>query len=183
MAGFHTAFYGATMTGKTTLARAFARNYAAAGLQVVVYDPVGTITAGGGWPESAWVYDDPDEFVRILDDESFPPAMVFIDEAADVFGHTCRDNFWLATRGRHYNLFLHIITQRPKLIHPSVRNQVAKSYVFRMSMEDMAEVFRDAGQNGHKQIELDTGDFLVLNSGAREIQRGNVFSLLEGKSA
>lgn len=182
MGKFHTAYYGVTQSGKTTIARAIARKLSADGHVIVVFDPVGTSTAGGDWPENAIVFDDPEEFMMFLEDDNCPPAHVFVDEAAEIFGHTMRENSWLATRGRHFGIYLHIITQRPKMILPNVRGQIGRAYVFRLSNEDMREIGADFGHSGLNQFSLDTGDFLILNSGSAELARNNVFSLLEPAS-
>lgn len=182
MGKFHTGYFGVTQSGKTTLARSVARSLAAQGHVIIVHDPVGTSTAGGDWPEKAIIFDDVEPFLEYLESDECPPAHVFIDEAGDVFGHTQRENSWLATKGRHFGLYLHIITQRPKMILPNVRGQIGKAYVFRLSREDLREVGGDFGHSGIISESLDTGDFMVLNSGSAQYSRANVFSLLTPSS-
>lgn len=175
----HTAYYGVTQSGKTTLARRIARDLSEKGHVIIVHDPVGTLTLGGGWPESAIICGDEEELLSVLEDDECPAAHVFIDEAGDVFGHTQRYNSWLATKGRHFGLYLHIITQRPKMILPSVRNQVGRSYVFRLARDDMREVGADNGFSDLHLIDLDAGDFMVLNTGSAQFSRANIFNLLQ----
>lgn len=182
MAKFHTGYFGVTQSGKTTLARAVARKLSDDGHIVGVFDPVGTATAGGDWPENAIIFEDAEEMLWFVEQENCPPMHLFVDEAAEVFGHSFRENSWLATRGRHYGIYLHIITQRPKMILPNVRGQIGRAYVFRLSNEDMREVGADFGHSGLNHFSLDTGDFLILNSGSAALARNNVFKLLESAS-
>lgn len=180
MSKIHTAYYGVTLSGKTTLARAIARDLSGKST-LIIYDPVLSDTLGGGWPtENAIIVSEPDELLAILCDDKCPPAEVFIDESADIFGHAHPENDWLATRGRHFGLYLHIIAQRPKMIRPNVRNQMARTYCFRLARDDMKEVGADNGFSDLVREELDTGDFLILNSGSATYTRANIFNLLKG---
>ena len=72
-------------------------------------------------------------------------ADLFIDEAQDIFAQTKRENFWLMTRGRHQGLRLHIASQRPKLIAPSVRGQVAVIICYRLAHDDLRDTMASAG--------------------------------------
>ena len=124
----HVLFCGVTQTGKTTLARHHARILERAEYDVVVYDPVGTETAGGGWPESAIVITDIPRLQKWLDrarGDPERPTFLFVDESADVFGHSLTENHWIPRKIRHANIYLRLIVQRPKMLHPSVRTQCA----------------------------------------------------------
>ena len=77
----HTLICGVTACGKTTLARALALNLSRHGQPLIVYDPVGTDTAGGGWPETARRFEDEEEFFEYLARDDVAGAHVFIDEA------------------------------------------------------------------------------------------------------
>lgn len=185
----HTLYVGVTMTGKTTLARYRARKLAAMGRAVVVYDPVGTGTAGGGWPDGDNVlqFDDFEQFMTWVRRNG--DADLFIDEAGDHFGQHDSENHWLLRRGRHYGYAVHLISQRPKMLAPNVRTQCSQLYVFRVATDDMRELCADMGHDcprfGHGPDEekpLDTGDFLVVRSDRATIERGNVFHLLNRKS-
>lgn len=179
----HSLFAGVTMSGKTTLARAFARRYQKAGQIVIVRDPMGTETAGGDWGPNAIVFGhgEDEQFWRYMHDERVFGAHVFIDEAADFFSVDQKENQWLLTRGRHYGLHVNLIAQRPKQIAPNVRSQASITYMFRLAHDDAREVAADAGHNAKDFPELDTGDFLVLHSGKAAIAKFNVFSLLDRK--
>lgn len=179
----HKLYCGVTESGKTTLARAMARAYQSAGQIVIVRDPVGTGTAGGGWGENAIIFGhgEDEAFWKYLSNDRVFGAHVFIDECSDYFGVGQTENQWLLTRGRHYGLHVNLIAQRPKMIAPNVRNQVSIAYVFRLANDDMKEVTADMGHNMRDFDPLDKGDFYVLHSGRASIVRHNVFTLLESK--
>lgn len=174
----HSLYVGVTQSGKTTLAREMARILARQGHRGAVYDPVGTHTAGGGWPAEWMVYDDADEFMAFVQSPQAVKHHLFVDEAHELFGHDCRENFWLLTKGRHFGLFLHLMSQRPNKLHPDVRTNCANCYMFRLAQDDAYEIGKDYGHNNLHKISLDKGDFLVLESGSPAVKRGNVFSLV-----
>lgn len=173
------------MTGKTTLARALAREYAGEEQQIIVYDPVGSGTFGGDWPKDAIIYDNEDDLWRLLEHPGHSRAHVFIDEAGDVFSLSKPENQWLLRKGRHFGYAVTLISQRPKMIAPNVRSQVGRIYMFRLATDDSREILADMGfdfsDSGLKEKPLDKGDFLVLDSGNPVIYRANVFQLLRRK--
>ena len=173
----HTLICGVTMSGKTTLAHKFAHELASQGQAIIVFDPVMTPTAAGTWPESALLFDDETEFFNYLVKEEVNKAHVFIDESGDVFNLTKPWNFWLLTRGRHFGFSVFLIAQRPKMLAPTVRNQCGRAYVFRLARDDLKEIAADFGFSDLQKINLDKGDFLLLNSGSAQYQKGNVFKL------
>lgn len=177
----HTLYTGVSQSGKTTLARMMARALAAKGHRVIVYDPMGTATAGGGWPEKAIVFDDAIDFLNYVHSPEGFHAHLFVDEGHEIFGHgeEFRENYWLFTKGRHYGLHLHIMTQRPTKLHPDVRSQCGRCYMFRLAVDDVKLIGNDYGFSEIHKINLDKGDFLVLNSGTSSFQRGNVFALVQ----
>jgi DNA helicase HerA-like ATPase len=176
----HTLYAGGTMTGKTTLARLVARQRARKKRNVVIYDPVGTQTAGGGWPEgdNVLLFDDFEEFMTWVGKNG--DADLFIDEAGDHFRVQDAENHWLLRRGRHYGYEVHLISQRPKMMAPNVRNQCSKAYLFRLSTDDVREICGDMGRDAPTS-ELDKGDFIGVCSYSPEIVKGNVFHLLNRK--
>ncbi|MGH8678163.1 MAG: hypothetical protein ACREUQ_07425 [Burkholderiales bacterium] len=179
----HCLYVGVTMTGKTTLARLHARLLAQNKYDVIVYDPVGTETAGGGWPEEATVFDDERKFFDHV--KSAQDAYVFVDEAPDVFNLGKPHNHWILRRGRHQGLYVRAVSQRPTMIAPNARTQCAIGYVFRMAPEDAYEVFADFGHARatarESTEELDEGDFVVIESGRPAIAVFNVFDLIGRK--
>ena len=175
----HTLYTGVSQSGKTTLARAIARRLAGQGQNGAVFDPLGTATAGGGWPQGWPVFEDPDEFIAYASDPANIRIHLFIDEAHEILGHDQRDNFWMLTKGRHFGLFLHLMTQRPNKLHPDVRSQCGTCYLFRLAQDDAYDIGKDYGHNAVHKINLDRGDFLVLESGSPAIRRANVFALVQ----
>jgi len=175
----HSLYVGVTQSGKTTLARAMSRQLCAQKQNVAVLDPMGTLTAGGGWGEGALLFDDTELFLQWLYSDSAINYHVFIDEAHKVLSHEQNEHFWLLTEGRHYYLTLHLMTQRPKKVHPDVRHNCGRCYMFRLSRADANEIGADYGHSDIDKEKLDKGDFLVLNSGSAEFSRANIFKLLE----
>jgi DNA helicase HerA-like ATPase len=178
MAIIHTLYTGVTQSGKTTLARTIERELFSSGHRTIVYDPLGTSTAGGDWASDE-VYDNLDEFIDIIYHPDTVDAHVFIDEAHNLLGHADKTHYWLLTEGRHHYLTLHLMTQRPNKLHPDVRTNCGQCMMFRLSSNDASLIGADFGFNGLDKIKLDTGDFLVLKSGQSEFSRANVFQLLE----
>ena len=181
----HTLYCGVTMTGKTTLARHHARILSKAHHIVCVYDPVMTATAGGGWPENATIVHDPeklDKFLERAKGTEDRPIFLFIDESADIFSHSQTQNHWIPRRIRHENIYLRLIAQRPKMLHPDVRSQCSYAYVLRLANDDKKMVYSDFGHSGDIESKpLDKGDCVLLTSGSSEIEEFNVFELVTRK--
>lgn len=159
------------MSGKTTLARLIARDLRRRKQAVVVYDPVGTATAGGDWGKDTYITDDEETLWDVIAHSRSPAVHVFIDEAGDLFNLQRKENHWLLTRGRHMGFIVYLITQRPKMVAPSVRSQCGRCYMFRLATEDADEIGRDFGHSNLSRESLDRGDYLVLDSGARDYSR------------
>jgi DNA helicase HerA-like ATPase len=175
----HCLYVGVTQSGKTTLARAVSRQFLAKKTNVAVFDPLGTSTAGGDWGEGALIFTDAETFLNWIYSPEAVNYQVFVDEAHKVLGHLHPENFWMLTEGRHFFLTLHLMTQRPKKLHPDVRHNCGRCYMFRLSKSDRSEIGADYGFDDLDKLSLDKGDFLVLNSGTAKFDRGNVFQLLE----
>jgi hypothetical protein len=181
----HTLYCGVTMTGKTTLARHHARILSKAKHLVVVYDPVMTATAGGGWPDDAVIYNDPeklDKFFEKAHGTDKNPVFLFVDESADLFNHSQTQNHWVPRRIRHQDIYLRLIAQRPKMLHPDVRSQCSYAYVLRLAQDDKKTIYSDFGHSGDVESKpLDKGDCVLLTSGSSEIEEFNVFELVDRK--
>lgn len=185
----HTFICGVTETGKSTLARAISRGLLKEGQMVIVRDPThGTETAGGGWGDEKHVetgrlriFTDDDKFFQTIEN-THGGTHVFIDEAADLFKVGDAENHWILRKGRHapFLFSVYLIAQRPKMVAPNARTQCARCYMFRMATSDASEVLADFGHDNMK-LELDTGDFLILNSGSKDYAQANIFKLLEEK--
>lgn len=182
----HAIICGVTESGKTTLARTLSRRMCAQNQNVIVYDPVGTASAGGDWGKNAVVFNDQEKFWEFISRDDVSHAHIFIDEAGDVFSISHRHNYWLLTRGRHFGFQVYLITQRPKMIAPSARAQCGVAYMFRLAKDDAREICADFGhnwpfveKNKKPAPELDKGDFYILYSGAMGKKRANIFSILK----
>lgn len=181
----HVLYTGVTMTGKTTLARHHERILSKAKYPTVVYDPVMTETAGGGWSETAVIYNDQEKLFKFFEkvrgtDEH--PVFVFIDEGADLFDHGQTENHFIPRRIRHQNVYLRIIAQRPKMLHPNVRTQCAYAYVLRLASDDKKTILADMGHDTNIESKpLDMGDCILVTSGSSEIEEFNVFELVNRK--
>jgi hypothetical protein len=177
----HVLYCGVTLTGKTTLARHHANLLCKADYDVVVYDPVGTDTVNGGWPDGVEILTTPHAFharIEKLEGEPDRPVFLFVDESADIFGHSNTEAHWIPRKCRHSNVYLRLIVQRPKMIHPSVRTQCAVAYILRLSKDDMAMLLADFGHGSDAVTILDTGDCNLVVSGSAAIEEFNVFDLV-----
>lgn len=193
----HWAFYGVTMSGKTTAARYLARKEAEAGYRIIVFDPCMTDTAGGGWPQNATIFhhetdddiaDDPnsdklaDEFCEYLLRRDVRDAFVYVDESHKVYSHEQKHNFWHLDRGRHRGLLMRIITQRPNKVHPTARSQCTGAFMFALTKSDRESIAADYGVDLPKDLVLDKGDFLLFNTPSPTYSRANIFNYLKDKS-
>lgn len=181
----HVLYCGVTMTGKTTLARHHAAILERARYDIAVYDPVGTETANGNWTKDAKILSTPEEFAKWVESargEDERPIFLFVDEAADIFGHSETWAHYIPRKCRHQNIYLRIIVQRPKMVHPSVRTQCAFAYMLRLSKDDARMLAADFGHSADvADMPLDKGDCLVFESGRAEIEEFNVFDLVGSK--
>jgi hypothetical protein len=178
----HSLIIGVTESGKTTFARVLARQLAKKKQNVIVYDPVGTQTMGGGWPESAFIFDNEQDFWKYIGRDDVGHSHVFVDEGGDLFNLSKPENHWLLTRGRHYGFFVYLICQRPKMVAPSVRHQCGTCYMFRLAMSDATEISKDYGHEWPlDNAQLDAGDYYTLHSGRLKFERANIFTILKRK--
>ena len=182
----HVLYCGVTQTGKTTLARHHARILERAGYDVVVYDPVGTATAGGDWGKEAKLIEEPHVLHNYLSHQSGSeehPIFLFVDESADIFGHSETHAHWIPRKCRHSFIYLRLLVQRPKMLHPSVRTQCAYAYQLRLAQEDARMLGADFGHSADVAMTpLDKGDCLLLVSGSSDIEEFNVFDLIDSRS-
>ncbi len=180
----HVLYCGVTMTGKTTLAREHAQILEKAKYEIVVYDPVGTDTANGNWPEGTKVLSDPEQFHEWIEDNETTydedhVCFLFVDESADIFGHSQTHAHWIARKIRHQYIYLRLIVQRPNMLHPSVRTQCSYVYMLRLSNDDARIICGDMGHGADvSKTVLDKGDCILLTSGSSATEQFNVFELI-----
>ena len=125
----HICIYGQTLSGKSTLAKKLATEYKNQGIGVLVFDPVN---------DNSWTCDfKTNNFKEFLEyywkSES---CMVFIDEAGDVCGQYSDDAIRTATKGRHRGHLNHYISQRARLISPTIRDQCSRMFLFNSGYKD-----------------------------------------------
>lgn len=171
----HSLICGMTESGKTTLAHQIANYYANLKnderREIIVYDPMMTPTTAGSWPESAVLFTKKIEFLNYIK-KIGGRYVIFIDESDNIFSHEQRENNWILTKGRHFGFEVFLITQRPKMIAPSVRAQCSTAYVFRLGRNDLRMVGDDFAHE-IADISLDQGDYLILFSATSGMSRGN----------
>lgn len=188
----HSLLCGVTESGKTTLAREIANRLQAKKHNVIVYDPLGTPTANGGWGKNALIFTEPELFTEYLSRDDVMHAHVFVDESIDIFDSRNTPNIWMLTKGKHFGFQFYLIAQRPKMLPPNVRTMCATCYMFRLARDDAREICADFGHSypdvlssveSDKEVikELDTGDYLILTSGNVAVSRANIFDQLQEK--
>lgn len=175
----HSLYCGVTNSGKTTLARYVCRGLIKKKRPRVVFDPMGTNTAGGDWGEGATIYSDVDSFLDLMYSDGFGDTDVFVDEAHNIFSHDKKEHLWMLTQGRHYGMRFHLLTQRPPKVHPDARTNCGQCFMFRLAFDDVKAIGNDYGYSDIHKINLDRGDFLILNSGSAKFSRANVFNLVK----
>lgn len=180
----HILIVGVTQSGKTTLAHEIANEESAKKKdkrEIIVYDPVGTPTAAGTWPNGTIYFEDDVEFLEHLEKrEGVRPTILFIDEADDIMAQRYPWNTSIIRRARHSGMQVVLISQRPHLIAPSARTQCGMCFMFRLGKSDAKALGEEFGHNGLHEVGLDQGDFLLLHSGTARIERANVFQLKKG---
>lgn len=121
---------GVSESGKTTLAN---RLIEAANVPVFVRDPV-----GAQWAKCSARFETSDELRVLLNGIKNSPCVVVVDEAADFFSISQRQNWWIFTQGRHKAILPIAIGQRIKMMCPNVREQATDLYIFESSSEAAA---------------------------------------------
>lgn len=170
----HKLIVGQTLSGKSTLAKAFAADAVKRGIVPVVYDP--TLSE---WP-TEFVTDDFAEFVEFihtLHADGFRMVAI-VDEADTVMSMADRGNWWLFTRGRHYGLEAIAITQRPKLVAPTVRGNCADAFIFHLGKNDASELADDISADGASAAPtLRQGEFFHVGweNGERFCRKQKIF--------
>jgi hypothetical protein len=165
-----------TESGKTTLAKAIAREQVKSQRGVIVLDPFST----------KWDCDfqtaDQSQFLSVV--WANQDCDVFIDEAGLAVGHFDKLMQQLATQGRHYAMRngtwggghnCYFICQRAKMISPTVRTQCRTLFAFHQARED-AEIL--AREYGYDELlacpDLAQGEFFKVQR-FEGVTRGRVF--------
>jgi DNA helicase HerA-like ATPase len=171
---------GSTGSGKTTfvkkaLAKIAAKSYA----RILVYSP----TDFTGWPHTATVTNNIEDLCRLIREylkSDRASCHVVIDEFARIqntygsFSKYPIEIQELTSLYRHYGITAWICAQRPKMIHPNIREQCAEKVIFRLNAHiDRKTIQDDCGIDLYdgKPLaqsigELDTLQAFVINGDA-----------------
>lgn len=165
-----------TESGKTTLAKAIAKEQVKSERGVIVLDPLG----------SKWECDfqttDTTQFLAVV--WANQDCDVFIDEAGMAVGHFDKLMQQLATQGRHYAVRngtyggghnCYFICQRAKMISPTVRTQCRTLFAFHQAREDAEILAREYGYDELMSCpDLAQGEFFKVQRFAG-VSRGRIF--------
>lgn len=130
----HHLILGATLSGKSTLAKAICEHLYNKGEMTLVLDPILDVK----W-KCDFITRDKIKFRDIV--MSNENAFVFIDEAGEIAGQYQSEMHFLATRVRHRGHTSFFICQRATMVSPNVRTQCSHIYLFRTSKKDAKDLY------------------------------------------
>ena len=87
--------------------------------------------------------------------------MIVIDEAKTLWDYDQRRADELLYRKRHDGVALIVIAQRAKMVPPNARDQCARFFVFRQSLEDAKILAGWHGPGMLDAVELAKGEFIA----------------------
>lgn len=119
----HTLIGGTTESGKTTLAKAIAREVKKRGGKVIVLTPF-------GWEdvEADFITNDKDKFLKMY--WSSRNCFAFIDEGRQMANRYDDAMTLTAVQGRHWGHSNFFIVQRLNMLHPDIREQCSQVFLF-----------------------------------------------------
>jgi hypothetical protein len=126
----HAYIVGITDSGKTLLAKRFAKDYALQGHNVIIFDPL----KSADWPSSSIKYASCEKFLN--DVPAFRNAYLFIDEGKTLWEFDHLKASKILYQKRHDGIYVFLISQRYNMIPPNARNMSSLIYVFRQQPED-----------------------------------------------
>lgn len=155
----HGMILGQTESGKTSLARTFAREMKRAGYGVLVLDPF----EDPAW-DCSWMTKDPAQFVATV--KRSRRCFCFVDEVLYLSrrGHVDELEF-LATRSRHWGMSCFFVSQRgPGCIPRTVRDQTSLLYLFNTALEDAKVLHKEWNRPAIPEVGpfLGQGEFLKI---------------------
>lgn len=166
---------GCSESGKSTLAKAMARNLEKRGVTVTVYDPINSEWS----PEAFVTYDQKEFFEEVKQSHASGEKQVaFMDEADTLLSVADKQNHWILTRGRHYAIMPVPITQRPALVAPTVRGQCNELYCFAVSKPDAKLLAEDFAHDGLLAApSLNQGEYLHCHwvNKQKVVDKGKIF--------
>jgi hypothetical protein len=179
----HTLIVGATLTGKTSLAKKFAETRIKSRAHVPNFRQVALDPLGSQWPEGVAVVDDWAELMLEIEimRENEEVACIYIDEANTQFSHGDREKLWLMLRGRHFGHDLTVITQYPTLLSPAARGQCGNLHVFQIGKQSARMLAEDyACDDILRAPELRRGEWLAVEWNSKTQKRvANKYKLFE----
>lgn len=144
----HTIIIGRTKSGKSALAKQIGSELRLQGHEILAYNP--TLEKGYtredayGCIAAEYETDDIAELENEIQRRYVierKPRILIVDEAHELPS----DASWIATKGRHYGLYIIAVTQRGAALHPTFRSQLGTWYVFRCTGLDMKMVEDETG--------------------------------------
>jgi ABC-type glutathione transport system ATPase component len=140
MSSGHWLIVGMTESGKSTLARSLAREYAAGGHVPIVLD----VTRNREWGSTAIIFDDPDALLAyVRDPEKCLRQPIFVEEAGLSIGKYQSQFQWLTTFSRHHGMRCHIVAQRAEMVDKTTRSQCTNLAAFGLSFDDAKAYARE----------------------------------------
>jgi hypothetical protein len=123
----HAFINGGTMSGKTYLAQALAKEYQRSGYGVIVLDPMDDPS----WNADRQFRTMP-EFLKCANQAT--NCVLFVDEVGQTIGRNPPPEVeWLATRARHWGHRVFFIGQDPVQVKPIIRDQCGELFLFQVS--------------------------------------------------
>ena len=135
----HSLIIGSTESGKTSLAKKFAKILMSQNKTVLVCDILGS-----EW-NCDYMLSDPYELLYIAKNNK--QCHIFLDESGDYLRVGDKELHWFATRSRHQGHSCYFISQRANMLAPTVRNQTTRLFMFTTSSSDsklMADEYNDS---------------------------------------
>ena len=138
--GGHWLIVGMTESGKSSLARAMAKEYANVGHRPIVLD----VTRNREWGPTAIIFDDPDKMLEYVKDPRQCLRQPLFLEEAGLSLDRCQSQFlWFTTFSRHHGMRCHIVAQRAEMVNKTVRSQCANLAAFGLAFDDAKAYARE----------------------------------------
>lgn len=153
----HVLITGITYSGKSNLAKRFAKMAKDSGVNVIVYDP----TKSSGWPDGINKYSSPKLFLDAVKD--FKNGFIFLDEAKTLFDYDTREAEKLLYKKRHDGVLTYVIAQRARMIPPNARNMCSVLFAFKQHRKDVDILTEEYGDTLLNVDRLEIGDCIYSN--------------------